>query len=291
MTDRPQRAKDYDYRVLHRTGDRVEKKRTRGEINPEISEKDSKSDVENVEEVISADVEAITVDVEDSKSDVENVEELISADVEDFNEDVESDINEEFKAMADHIANLKSQEATISEDIDDFLDENIVKEIGNSVEDFDQAKRRIEELRTNYRGVHNQLKTAMDDQDYKTCYDIPFPAKIQVMKDYIKYLKVGRSALRECDDVKAKDKLDVQSVQFKFLSNEIQLVINRLDSVFNLDDDAWKAETDEKITKRRSDVTEQVKEVQTLATSIKDMIGSAAGVDGAFPVITEKQKL
>ena len=57
-------------------------------------------------------------------------------------------------ATMGEVARLKNEEASISGDIDDFFDENIIKEIGNRAEDYDVVNKRVEDLRSLYRGKH-----------------------------------------------------------------------------------------------------------------------------------------
>ena len=52
---------------------------------------------------------------------------------------------------------LVVNEATIGEDIDDYLDENNGENM-SSIEDIDGKIQQIEELRATYRGRHSKLK-------------------------------------------------------------------------------------------------------------------------------------
>ena len=51
-------------------------------------------------------------------------------------------------------------EATIGEDIDDYIDENNVENV-LSIEEVDEKIQRIEELKTAYRRKHNELKVLL----------------------------------------------------------------------------------------------------------------------------------
>ena len=61
---------------------------------------------------------------------------------------------------------LKSQVEAMVDDIEDFLDENPVKEIGNVVEDYDLVLTKIEELRSLYRQKISQSKPMIGDVEY-----------------------------------------------------------------------------------------------------------------------------
>ena len=203
-------------------------------------------------------VTAVVVDVEEvevlsESAEVEAVHEVQAAEALKM-----TDVNE-----------LVAEEATISEDIDDFLDENIVKEIGNAVEDFDRINHRVEDLRSAYRGKHKQLKTSMGDQGYQDTYADQCEKKLNSIKNYIKDLKQARKSLRDGQDTKAKDVSKVQQKKFSFLRDEIEATINKLTLSFSISNEVWNAESDEKISKRRTEITEQVKEVTAISTTIK----------------------
>ena len=144
---------------------------------------------------------------------------------------------------------------------------------------------RILGLRSVYRGKHNQLKSAMANEDYEARYRDEYNAKIGVIKEYIKSLKERRRDIRAGEEDKMKEVLDVQDSKFKFLSTEIEQQINRLDKIFNLNEEAWKEETDESVSRRRKELPEYMKEVQALPTSLKDLMDCAAGVADASDML------
>ena len=80
----------------------------------------------------------------------------------------EKEMAEEQRTM--EVNRLIAEAATISEDIDDFLDENEVDEIGGSIDDYDMINKDIESLRSTYRSIHNKLKSAMEDGAYDAKY-------------------------------------------------------------------------------------------------------------------------
>ena len=190
--------------------------------------------------------------------------------------------------MADN--QLVIQEGTISQDIDDFLEENVIKEIGNNVADHDDICRRIETLRTSYRGMHNQLKASMDPGDYKDKYEVEYNERIQSIKDYIKCLKSKRRSLRDGEDTKLKDESEAKETKFKFLEQQISDSITRLDAVFSIEEDDWKIESDEDVSKRKNNITKQSEEVQSLTVLFKDMMDCSPGVVDSSTLIDNQKK-
>ena len=99
------------------------------------------------------------------------------------------DVDQERITVMTEVAQLEVEEATISGDIDDFLDENEIMEIGTRVEDYDCVSKRVEDMRALYRGKHIQLKSRLDDDTYNGKYGEDVAKKLSILKEYIKELK------------------------------------------------------------------------------------------------------
>ena len=168
--------------------------------------------------------------------------------------------------MADQ---LLIDEATVSDDIDDFLEENEVKELGSNVQDFDIVNRRAEELRTQYRSVHNKLKAAMGEEPYKERFNESSAKKLEAIKSYIKALKQERKGIREKEDMKQTDTKDNK---FEFLKKEFKLKADELKTIFIEEDNQWEAVVDEQLEKRKASLEGQLKILPSLANLIKDIM-------------------
>ena len=68
----------------------------------------------------------------------------------------ESNIAEENKFEG--IQQLAAQIATISDDIDVHIDENPIEDICSSIEDLDVIVVKVENLRTQYRSKHQEMR-------------------------------------------------------------------------------------------------------------------------------------
>ena len=77
---------------------------------------------------------------------------------------------------------LKVDEFTLAEDIADYIDEI---DVGNSstMEEIDSKISRVEQLRTSYRRLHNELTITLQDR-YPEEYEEDYEKKLQ--KNYIK---------------------------------------------------------------------------------------------------------
>ena len=90
--------------------------------------------------------------------------------------------------MGEMITALKVDFDTISEDIEDFFDENPLESISQTIEDHDLIIKEVENLRTVYRGKHNQLKSVLDEAEFNANYKEPYSNNITMFKEYIKSL-------------------------------------------------------------------------------------------------------
>ena len=193
--------------------------------------------------------------------------------------------------IMDELATLTAEESTIAEDIDDYLDENPIKEIGQNIGDHDIVCKRVEDLRSIYRGRHKQLKTSMGDVDYKAKYDIAYTKRLDDMKKYIKLLKSQRQTLRSGEVLKTDDELKVKEVKFKFLRDQVNESITRLNGIFAIEESVWSEESDDAISKRKSNISKQLEELQSLPKMIKEMMDNSSGVLGSAKSIEDSQKV
>ena len=185
---------------------------------------------------------------------------------------------------------LVAEEATIAAEIDDFMDENIVQEIGNNVADHDYVCRRMEELRSHYRTKHNLLSRTMNGDQYKATYTDVFDAKLNTMKEYIKAVKAKKRAIRDGEDEIVAAESNAKETKFNFIQDSINKSIDRLDIVFSIQDDEWSDETDEQVTKRKTNISKQLEEVQSLTSMFQSMMDSSAGVKDSGTLVDVQRK-
>ena len=187
--------------------------------------------------------------------------------------------------MADQ---LIIEEATISDDIDDFLEENTIKEISSNVQDFDLVNRKAEELRTQYRGIHNKLKAVMGDQQYKDKFDISSSKKLEDIKLYIKALKTERKNIRENEEMKLTDTKDNKC---EFLKKEFKQKAEELKTTLIIDEGDWEGLEDEQLEKRKESLEGQLKILPSLADIIKDIMEVTTSKHSLNKIVQEYEEL
>ena len=162
---------------------------------------------------------------------------------------------------------LDVEQLTVSEDIDDFLEENEIEDI--DTEEFEQVGKRAEELRTLYRTVHNKLKTLLGAQVYADEYQAAAMEKLDAIKQYIKGLKKARKDYNE--NVNTKDN-DSKSNKFEFLKKEFETMAAGVEKQFILDDSKWSSVDDQQLTKRKESVDDDAKTISQMHDLIKDIM-------------------
>ena len=101
----------------------------------------------------------------------------------------ESNIAEENKFEG--IQQLAAQIATISDDINDHIDENPIKDICSSIEDLDVIIVKTENIRAQYRSKHQEMRISLGNH-YNETYEVNYEEKLALIKEYIKKAKDAR---------------------------------------------------------------------------------------------------
>ena len=179
--------------------------------------------------------------------------------------------------MADQ---LISSANTLAEDIEDFLDEHKLEDLGGRVQDYDLANNKIEELRTQYRNVHYRLKTNLGEDPYNAQYETPYKATLVRIKEYIRSLVKARQGVIQTEDLSKKNTQEVKSEKFRYLKKQFLTVVGELEEVFIPKDDVrWRAESDDAISKRRDKFPHQQRQLDTLSRSLSNLLDAAPGKD------------
>ena len=165
----------------------------------------------------------------------------------------------------------QNQETSLAADIDDFVGENPLPDISQSICDLDDVVRAVESLRSAYRNKHNEVVNAVGveniSQEDKKSYD----DRISMIKDYILEAKKYRKAIR---DVEVKVKSDAENLmkqKLTFLSEEVDRLMTVLENKFC---EEFPSETNEELTRRKNDLPEHSKDINIVAKSIQDVVSA-----------------
>ena len=155
---------------------------------------------------------------------------------------------------------LQVDEATLNEDITDYLDENLVEDMEHSMQDLDAALVRVEEFRTEYRRMHNYLQRSLGEV-YEDQYGYSYSRMMDQIKNYILKVKKCRKIIRD-GEVKKKDyeMIDKQK-SFNFLLDEVDRNMYQLENTLKLSEEL----TNDDITKLKKDAFNLSKELTLLS--------------------------
>ena len=98
---------------------------------------------------------------------------------------ISGDISEGFDQIGegDNMDKQRVELSTIADDIEDFIDENEIDENSTTAE-VDCKISKIEELRTSYRKLHNELNI-LSEASYEELYGRDKERQLSLIKDYI----------------------------------------------------------------------------------------------------------
>ena len=103
----------------------------------------------------------------------------------------------------------QNQETSLAADIDDFVGENPLADISQSICDLDDVVRAVESLRSAYRNKHNEVVTAVGVENISEEDKKSYDERISMIKDYILEAKKYRKVIR---DVEVKLKSDTENL-------------------------------------------------------------------------------
>ena len=303
--------KDYDYKKLSTTGregaekasgsrqgKHIKSEQIRDQNLPQNQVEDQTQDqsLPINEHSNQCQIETQHIQIEEGQSEIQFTEDQSQVQ---FREDqsqiqIEEDqsqfqLEESKQIMATEVAKLAAEELTVSGDIDDYMGENVIADIGSNIHDHDDICKRIEDLRTCYRGKHNQLKSLMEKEAYEEKYSQGFNDKMTSIKDYIRSLKEQRKGLRNNEEFKTRKESEMKEVKFKFLTEETCDAITRLVEIFSIDENDWASKGDDDVRKRKNEISKQVEERHSFPKRIQETMDTSAGIDDSSRALEELQ--
>ena len=153
---------------------------------------------------------------------------------------------------------IRVELSIIADDIEYFIDENEIDE--NSTSEVDCKISKIEELRTSYRKLHNELKI-LSEASYEELYERDKERQLSLMKDYIKKgnnLKKYAAAKKSEADIK----VNISKARSEmFLVQEVKTSISYLQEIFKVDVSNI---SDDEIKSRKDDMSKHLQQLDNL---------------------------
>ena len=145
------------------------------------------------------------------------------------------------------ISQFQTEQATLADDISDFLDENNLNDNISDIEDIESCISRIEQLRSKSRCTHKNLSKLSNN--YEINYGKEFLEMITSIKCYIKEANRRKGIIRQLQkeaDVEKKDNERKIEVQKQIKKNEAcQFQINKINQLMKELNEEFKIKPDE----------------------------------------------
>ena len=182
----------------------------------------------------------------------------------------ESNIAEENKFEG--IQQLAAQIATISDDIDDHIDENPIEDICSSIEDLDVFIVKTENLRTQYRSKHQEMRISLGNQ-YNETYEVNYEEKLALIKEYIKKAKDARKNMRHQE---SSQKEVQKQKQTRSLDFSLKCVADMMDNLKIEFAKSFENTSDEEVSRLSKEQPKQLNEFEEVIRIVKEILESAS---------------
>jgi len=224
-------------------------------------EKDSDDDnQDNLDECGLNDSIENTANLEDKH---DNLEEA------DFNnsiEDISNLLNDFCLDEQSKMDTLIIDEATLYDDIKDFLDEH--NEI-TCVGEIDEAIKRIEELRSAYRRKHKEIQLQLKEE-YDNNFGKRLEGMLTTLKSFINHVKLKKKHIQ--DGVHMKNEQIKRSNQKKclFLASEVDRKMKDLETIFEVI--SFAENSDNEVKSKNNDIALHNKEMEIISKMLQELM-------------------
>jgi len=188
----------------------------------------------------------------------------------------DNDTQQDMSTTEKEIKALLVHEATLADDITDFLEENSVENFADSIEDIDHTIKRTEDLRSAYRKIHKELAIQLGDK-YEDQYAKPHILLLETIKAYIIHIKKHRRDIKDqknsINQTELQNEMIIRKRKNQFLVDEIIRILDYLEKIFKVE---LKECSDGDIKSRKRELSDHQKEIHTLSTYIKNVMESSA---------------
>ena len=172
---------------------------------------------------------------------------------------------------------LQTEQATLADDINDFIDENNLDDNISDIEDIESCISRIEQLRSKYRRTHKDLPKLSNN--YEINYGKEFLETITSIKCYFKEANRRKGMIRQLQkegNVEKKDNERKIEVRKQIKKNEAcQFQINDINQLMKESNEEFKIKPDEiedeHLLKMKNEIKENNNKMDRLSLRIKDL--------------------
>ena len=135
--------------------------------------------------------------------------------------------------QGDRLVNqLMSTATSIADDIEDYIEEHPSNDVGNSIDDIDKVLGKMEELRSAFRGKHNELKVQCGPHRYPPNLEGSRETTLARIKSYLTEVRARRKLLRDGEETAKTTSMVAKREKLKFMIAEVIRTTTGLKNVF-----------------------------------------------------------
>ncbi len=172
-------------------------------------------------------------------------------------------------SLGDDAKSLEVEIFSLSDDINDFIDENPTDDLRHNVADIDAAIQRMEDFRSIFRQKHRRLIEHIDMTTYTQKFQRTADEMVKKCKDYIIAVKTLRKEIRCEESATASDHAKGNRRYFNFLNDEMRKQIIDLKADFLKDPKDF---DDDELQIKKSQVDHFPKRLETIWSKISEMM-------------------
>ena len=161
---------------------------------------------------------------------------------------------------------------SIADDIDDFMDENPIVEVEDSMSDLDLLVKRMEDMRSQYRSRYKEISELKYNEDLEE----EFADRLKSMKDYIKFCKEAKLKIRKQEKAGKQDEMQARNNTFLFLLEDATRVLQSLEKEINIGEIPLDFG---ELSRRRKGLESVEENVSRLATKFTEIISFSSSSD------------
>ena len=167
---------------------------------------------------------------------------------------------------------LAAQLAIISDDIDDHIDENPIENICSSIEDLDVITVKTENLRTQHRSKHQEMRISLGNQ-YNETYQVNYEEKLALMKANIKKAKDARKNMhyQESSQKEVQKQKQTRSLDFS-----LKCVVDMMNNLKIQFAKSFENTRDDEASRLSKEQPKQLKEFEEVIRIVKEILVSAS---------------
>ena len=163
---------------------------------------------------------------------------------------------------------IQIEESILSDEIGDFIDENVIADISNT-DELNSKLSKMEELRSKFRRIHKEMN--LNDDNYDQKYGKEYAVKMNDIKIYIKEINNKKKSLSMINDETKRKDAERKNKVMIFQMEDLNQQMEELEQVYEGD---LQKEDDKRLKVRRNESKSYFKDTRKIGEKIFEMMNS-----------------